>query len=67
MSSYRYMTATDETAETFTSKKAAIAAARAFAKQGHVAYVTKFIADDAGVIRTNLGRIHSSFPKAARA
>ena len=63
MTSYRYTVATSETATIHTSKAAAIKAARAEAKAGRMADVHKSIADDSGVIRTNLGRIHTSFPK----
>ena len=62
MTSYRYSVATTEAATSHTSKAAAIKAARAEAKAGRMAMVHKLIADDAGVIRTNLGIIHTSFP-----
>lgn len=63
MSSYCYTVSTNETAAIYTNRKAAIQAACLEAKAGRMAMVWKGVADDNGVIRTNLGRIHTSFPK----
>jgi hypothetical protein len=61
---YRYTVATIEAAMIFASRKAAIQAARDAAKAGQMADVWKGIADNDGKITVNLGRIHTSFPKA---
>ena len=65
MTSYRYTVAAAENATVHTSKAAAIKAARAEAKAGRLADVWKGIANEDGKIIVNLGRIHTSFPKAA--
>lgn len=62
MTRYRYTVSTTTTAQHFSSKRAAIAAARAEAKAGRMADVWKMLLDDAGNTAANLGRIYTSFP-----
>lgn len=46
-----------------TSLRAAKAAAAALAREGHMADVVRYIAGPDGKPQTNIGRVHTSFPR----
>lgn len=63
MSNYIYEVRGPEQFTHHSSLRAAKAEAAALAREGNTVDVVRYVTDDDGNLRTNIGRVHTSFPR----